>query len=134
MKYLPPDFISNEYFYIGELYRKQGGKNHHYYYKKALSTLLNVKDKNIYHKYKLASLYKRLKNWKDSIACFNTVLSQSRLIKLNEGAFFHLGEIYYNLEELSKADYYFKEALKLNPNHLEAQKYYKILENESSIC
>jgi tetratricopeptide (TPR) repeat protein len=122
MKYLPPNYIASQYFYRGELYHSQAGKIDRaaYCYRKARFFLQKVKEKNIYHDYRLASINKRLRCWRQAAAGFEAILSQNPGAQLKAGAYFHLGEIEMQRHNFTHARDFFKKTLEINPHHKKA--------------
>ncbi len=67
----------------------------------------------------LGVVYLKQENWQSAIKTFKTI-TENLLYATPHYPLSNLGEAYYNLGDLKKAEYYYKEALKKKPNFANA--------------
>jgi len=99
----------------------KGNKNN-YLKDKMIVALEGIMRKNIFEKYQLASLYKQKGKTKEAKKIFKKLLNRNEKT-IKEGAYFHLGEIEYQCENLCQAEMYFRKTLVLNRSHFKAISY-----------
>lgn len=114
-------FISLAYFYLGEIAEKNSQKNSHSYFLKSIAALLSIKEKTDYHIYRLASLYKRINQFKQSRKWFNKMLKAPLQYAYAGGIYFHLAEMHFIKHNYKKAHHLFLKCLDIIPHHTRAQ-------------
>ncbi|MBU1864567.1 MAG: glycosyltransferase, partial [Candidatus Omnitrophica bacterium] len=115
------------YSYLAVVESKLGQKEKElFYFKRGLRTLLQKENKKGIDMYRVASLYKRMKNYNESYLWFEKVTgSNNGERQLAGGAYFHLGEICFIRHDLLCAKQLFRKCIEIIPNHLKAQEYLK---------
>jgi len=91
--------------------------------KKYLKSMVFKKKKKDIDLYHIASLYKKLEDYKRSKKWFNKLIRNTKDNSLKGGAYFHLGEIELWEGNRKKAIQFFKECLIFMPEHKKAKFY-----------
>jgi glycosyltransferase involved in cell wall biosynthesis len=125
-----PAYLAAAYFYLGEIEKSQGNRAFETFYKKSLALILPKKGKTEKDLYFIASLYKRLRDYKKAKQWFQRILNSERGTYLYPGAYFHLGEMAFFQQQYDQAQTFFKKTLSLTQHHQKAADYIMVIENK----
>jgi GT2 family glycosyltransferase len=123
LKYLPPDYVSAEYFLLGQAVSPGDLKTREYFFQNVLKLLLARERKTPMECYRIASSYKQLRRFNKSVVWFRKVVAETEDVSLVSGSYFHMGEIELLQGKIKKAVEFFKQTKALNPNHQKAREY-----------
>jgi glycosyltransferase involved in cell wall biosynthesis len=123
LKSTSSEYIAKACFHLGEIAQRRGNRKWKSYFKKTLQILLEKKNKNDLELYCQASSYKKIGNLENALECFNQVLAKPGRYNLKPGIYFHLGEIYNQLNENARARDMFARCLEILPGHKKARQY-----------
>ncbi|MCP4154100.1 MAG: tetratricopeptide repeat protein [bacterium] len=121
--------VSASYIYLGEIEETLNSGRSDYYYKKGIEVLKKREKKSHLETYRLASLYKKTKQYKEAIRLFKQLTRRYPLYTLLAGAFFHLGELYL-FEKKKEAKEMFEKCLSVMPEHSKAKEYLEELKRK----
>jgi len=116
-------YLANAYFFLGDIEKNLGKTDVKGYYSKSLEYLLPKKNKTDKELYLIASLYKRLENFKKARDWFHRILALKRGENIYPGIYFHLGELHFQERKYEMARMHFSHCLYLDPNHRKARSY-----------
>jgi tetratricopeptide (TPR) repeat protein len=111
------------HFCLAEIAQTTGRRNWRTHYLRAIQLLQTKRQKSHEDIYRIASLYKRLGDYRSSNRWFRRLLSVTKQQPLISGSYFHLGETCYFQSRLQEAKTYFEKCLRLNPGHRRAREY-----------
>jgi len=117
------EFILKSFERIGDLCKKYKKKQYKQYYEWVIDALIRKNDNSESEKYRIASLFKRLGDYKKAEGLFKSLLKLSSNNSIKSGIFFHLGEIELMLGNKKKAKRNFEKCVKLNMGHIKARGY-----------
>ncbi len=95
---------------------------------KSLKYLKKLKNDKI-NIYRKASIFKYIKKYDESLLLFRSLLKEKNTTFFEANIYFHIGEIYYLMNNEEKAKGYFQDALKLNHYHQKAKEYLENMTN-----
>lgn len=119
---IPQDCLYRINYDIADSYEKKRDKTmRNKYLKKSLKILDKKKNKQSVEIYMMASIYKRLFDYKRSLLWFKKLFNMKSVSNLIPGVYYHLGEIDLHKKNFKNAKICFNRCLNLNKNHLKAK-------------
>jgi glycosyltransferase involved in cell wall biosynthesis len=127
---VPANIRSGIYFYLGDIYKLKGNELWKHYYHEAIKTLEEKQHKRDLDIYQIASLYKRISNFKAAKEKFYSLLEFVTHEPTVMGVYFHLAHIYHLEGENNKSKDFAVRCLRINPEHMKAR---QLLEERESL-
>jgi glycosyltransferase involved in cell wall biosynthesis len=124
-------FLSEVYFYLGEIQRLQKKGYWQYYFKKSLDLSEVREPGDALGNYQVALMYKRLKRYAPAEKEFWEIVNKASQAGLVGGAYFHLGEIEYIRKNYKKAEEIFIACTTVISGHQKAGEYLEILKTKN---
>jgi len=119
---IPQGLKIKAYYYLGNIYFKKKRTAWKVYLKKWLYFMENRKQKRDIDLYRIASVREQIGDLQKSIILFKDLVDNTSDKQLQYGSFFHLGEIFFKIDKVEQAKYYYEKCIDLNPNHKLAKK------------
>lgn len=123
LKNTPVSILSNAHYFLAEILETQGKSRWKWHLEESNHLLISLENLSDVQSYRVASVLKRLKQLEGAEAWFQKVLDSSDKEEIKSGVLFHLGEIFFIRNDLSKSREYFERCLELNPGHKLAQRF-----------
>ncbi len=126
------DQLFEAHFFLGEIGQILGDKGWSRHYRQAIRLLQSRKNRSFEDTYRLASIYKRLREYASSDRWFRKLVRECGQPSILSGCYFHLGESRYLQKKPRSAKTYFQKCIQHNPEHRKAREYLALLSAQSN--